>query len=536
MATDPELSRLIKRYFRMFPKGRKLRLLLVDNESSVGDYLTPFLSIAAPGIRLDQVFTVENAMERIHSDPGSIDALIIDLRMHKRGGIDLLQDLHKEKRYYPFVVYSGEHAVSEQSDIVPLLRRFTSRATFAEELRNGASAFAGNFVSKNDPLELLLLELLYRHRMYTIKHEEPLKEFCKRLTQRHRVETPEETLVAQLVEATTCVRNLLESFLYQFEHTPEITKVHLNRMSNGAQEVNPIARKTFTNSARAFFFEETPGSKPILAYTVQELNRLFRDDPSELAHDLRRYGLLHLEPGDMDLTRSPLGLYPTLRGTWGYGGDRDLDTLFEFQDTLECLDPREEPAYALLHQFNTDVERPARKVIALGDLIAKQLLKTSGVWWQGISKVQTYLENRGIHVNNTASTQDINFNPNSLEFGLYEFIHNAANAGGRLTHVDIEETTVARLPKTQGTTMRAYKRQHKDLKGHNQVVVMSFYDDGPGFDRSHLRRGTYFKNRDTDGFKGGLAITKETVENMLGCMKIGNYKGSGCIKLYFFAR
>jgi len=526
---DLPLDELVVEYLKMFPERSNLKILLIDDDPYVGLYLTSLIGRLAPNMTLQQVRTVDEAEEQIESCHKSIDALIIDLRMGEKGGIELLQYMKSEKRYFPFVVYSGPHAISMQSIIVPVLREMNTRAAINSAIteRRG-NTFTGQFISKNDPPALLLLELLYMHHVFSEVYITGFDQMCEKLKPVYLIENQDEEIAVAFVESTLNMRNLLLEFLAFFESNKGIIEKGLNKIPpvvlNSGSNIFPW-KETFTQTLRAYFLDSgNPDGKPLIPYTLESLNNI-GESVDGFQHDLARYLGLYAVKG----VTKPRNIISTYAYAMGIE-QRDFDGFNEFPSGYET-------ARGLLYEFNNSIGPLIEKLGVLGSLIRKKSKFADSPNWVDINKFYNYFQKRGLSLEIRAVQSQIYVQHSQFVFALNQIMENAVAAGGQVERIDIESCLIERLPHEIQKTFMGYKDETV-LEHHPQVVSFTLYDNGPGFDSDLLEAGRYFDFHfsSTHSSGDGLAIIRKSMYCMKGGIELGNHKSGGYVRLYTFAK
>lgn len=80
-------------------------LLLVDDERDILDSMAAYLAFRMPGTRILQATGADEAMRLLRSQP--VDAVVSDLRMPRRDGLQLLADVGRERPGLPRVLITA---------------------------------------------------------------------------------------------------------------------------------------------------------------------------------------------------------------------------------------------------------------------------------------------------------------------------------------------------------------------------------------------------------------------------------------------
>jgi len=509
--TDDNLSELITKYLSIFPENGKLRVLLIDDDPLVGDYLGSFLRRAAPAMTLEQVRTVDKAEAVINERPDSIDFLIIDLRMGEREGVEMMQSLKDTRRYYPFVVYSGEHATFEQRQVIKILRRLNQIDQIRAEIMNGSVSFAADYISKEDPLELLLLEMLYRNHVYSIRHKEVFEAMIEKFTPEHPLEDPEQFLIKLLVETTATGRNMLSEFLHVFEEDPLIAERELNQT---AAEVLAKERgyhkKTFTSTTRAYYLgPEGLNSKPLLAYTNESAKQWLKENPSQFMHHLKRYRSLFRIRGTHN-PRAIASFYGRCRGM----EDEERD------DGYVPFTEQEKPAFDLLDDFHKRAGIIGERTVLLGEALLDGMGVRDFCKLYDLEKIRSYLSERGISFSNHSRATHVHFTQSGLYHTLDELARNARAANATDLILEVEAKPIDEAEQYFRVSLEK-NSDYPPLKGADTVLSLSLSDDGHGFKDTEKALDWHYSTTDSRGL--GLPLAKRTVEASSGQLKIGNF-------------
>lgn len=80
------------------------KILVVDDEAKIVSILSQYLG--HKGFKVEEAYGGEEALEKIKSTP-SIDLIILDKKMPKIDGVDVMRELKKSKSKIPVILITG---------------------------------------------------------------------------------------------------------------------------------------------------------------------------------------------------------------------------------------------------------------------------------------------------------------------------------------------------------------------------------------------------------------------------------------------
>lgn len=149
----------------MFVPVTRLRVLVVDDDPHVGEFLREFLS--REGCKVETMSDPRAAIERLRAkDP--FDILILDLLMPQMHGIEVLDHIRRVNREISIIIYTGFPSLeSAQSAIGMDIAAYLKKPCSTAELRDTISRVArrkGIAVRPEDEFHVALGRRIRSHR------------------------------------------------------------------------------------------------------------------------------------------------------------------------------------------------------------------------------------------------------------------------------------------------------------------------------------------------------------------------------------
>ncbi len=91
------------------------RILAVDDEKAIADIIEQFL--IRNGFTVVSLNDAEEALEIVRG-PEKFDLIVLDIKMPKLSGVDILKDMRERQDKTPVVILSGSIGIQENVDVL----------------------------------------------------------------------------------------------------------------------------------------------------------------------------------------------------------------------------------------------------------------------------------------------------------------------------------------------------------------------------------------------------------------------------------